>query len=223
MHSALFTHAVSTETADTTTHDYVIPSGISAGKLLILILTHDGQIASTTGLDSAGFTLFGQYDIGASAGGADIEVWYKITNGSETNSTYGTTVAEKTVTHTLLISNYEPHTLFQLSDFRENGVSSANPPNLSPTWGLRRTLWFVFIGGDIGNSSTWSIPTGYALIDTSKTGTASGDVATYLIYKRDRIASNDPPTVTLDQSMLYCALTIGIQPEHLAMIKKNPP
>lgn len=222
MPSAYFTHAVSTETSDTTTHDYLIPSGNAAGKLLILIITHDGQLVSVGGL--SGFTFFDQYDIGAGAGGADIEIWYKITDGTETNSTYTTTGSEKTVTHSLLVSDSDIDILFEVASHTENSVSSANPPNLAPSWGLKRNLWIVFIGGDVGDSSLWSTPDGYTLVDSSKTGTSPGDVATKLMYKGSYAVSEDPASITLDTTMNYRALTIGIHPNRIlkVLVKRNP-
>lgn len=222
MHAAYFTHAVSTETVDTTTHDYLIPTGNAAGKLLILIITHDGQLTAVENL--TGFTYFGQYDIGAGAGGGDIEVWYKITDGTEAAGTFTTSVGEKTVTHSLLVHDSETSILFQLANNGQNGVSTADPPNLAPSWGLKRTLWIVFIGGDIGDSSLWTVPSGYTLVDTSKTGTSVGDVATYLIYKSSYASSENPSTIILDTSMQYQSLTIGIHPERLlkVLIKRNP-
>lgn len=207
-----FTSAISTETSDTSTHDWTLPSGNSSGKLLVLIFFCDAQLVSVT--TPSGFTLHPvSLDVG-STGGAQGRIFYKTTDGSETSGTITTSGNEKSVTVSLLITGARTT---EFADARIGGTDqNPNPPSLSADNGADTILWIAVAGTSATseNANSWTLPTGYTAVQRGNSGTADAtDVQLAVAYKNATAGSENPGTFTIVASNQWMALTLAFEPE----------
>ena len=185
----------SEETVNTTTHDVLVPSGISAGNLLMLFSGIDGNAHSEPSI--SGWTNL-KWDPAASS--LTYAVWYKIADGSETNFTYTTSVAEQSVNRTWRITGAhassppETHTF----PFDSGSSSTIDFGALTPSWGSDDNLWICFGVLDGGRSVT-AYPTDFTDNQYTDQTLTGGNGAGLGICSRNLTAATlNPDTMTLD-------------------------
>lgn len=130
-----------------TEHSITLPSNISAGDLLLVFVrVHDfnepGGMSGWTRLDS-------RLSFNASA------IYYRVASGGET-----------AVTITTANSSRIAYVAYRISG--ANGVEgefadsdTLQPPEVTPTWGAAKTLWFTAVT-DRQSNYTFTAPTNYA-------------------------------------------------------------
>lgn len=200
--------AFDADTGDTTTHDATIPSGTASGDLLIMLagLYWPTDEPSVTGMPS-GWT---QLASDAETGKAKAEVWYKISDGTETDFTYGSDgVSTACKTRMLRITDW--HGTTPPEEAGTNGPFDAqpDPPSLTPSWGAEDTLWIVFASVDSGRFTAW--PTNYS--DNQHEDDFGSTFAGVASATRElNAASEDPGEFTTDNNGGWGAQTIAVRP-----------
>lgn len=208
-----FTSAISTQSSDTTTHNWTLPSGNAAGKLLVLFIMVDGITVTIN--TPTGFTRHSTatFDTGGGGGASQGALFYKITTGSESSSSITTTGSEKSVTISVLVTgsdNAEP----QFATIGFSTSSTPNPPNLTVSGGSDTILWMCgAVTSAAENATTWSIPSSYTVVQRGNSNTVdSTDVQFALCYREVTAASENPGTFTIGASNAHTAFTLAFVP-----------
>lgn len=204
----------SEETVDTTTHDVLLPAGISAGDRLILFSVWDGNTATQSGMP-AGWTKIAGL---AFAGGISCAVWEKINcTGFETNFTYTTSAAEQSANRTWRITGSH------LTQPAETGVdiagtaSSFNADDPVPSWGAADTLWAVFAAID-GSISVSSYPANYTSNQfTDNTGNTTAGVGLAVCSRNLNAIIDTPGNLVVSASTAYITYQFAIRPAAAAI------
>lgn len=216
-----FTSAVSKEATATTTHDWTLPSGNASGKLLLLFIAFDAQLAVIT--PPAGFTEFGTFDVG-STGGATGRAYYKITDGTEASGTWSTDSAEESVTISVLVSGWHGTTPPE-SDHSAGSSAAPDPPSFNPAgWDAEDTLWLASACTSAGeDTGTWTLPSGYTLVEKDHSTTTTSGVQLAVAYKNSNAASENPGTFGIAASNNWHCLTVAIRPGASATVPDLTP
>lgn len=195
----------STEQTDTNTHTVNLPSSISSGDLLIVFFSVDGNPSTTTW--PAGWTqLFSDIQ-----GSSDVfSAYYKIANGSEGASiSVSTSDAERSAHQSFRITGF---TGFPQSATAKGNSNNPNPPALSPSWGLKKTLWIAALGRSSGsNISVSSAPAGYGNLVTQAAAAAAAGTSQDTARQNLEVVTEDPGVFVLTSSQSWVAATVGIQ------------
>lgn len=221
--------ANSSETSDVDTHDVSLPGPVQVGDLIIVLFSCDGEVNTflTGGLaiQVAAVTLAGisfgllairvtAANIGSIGASFQVVTW----------SVFGMVVDpkfEKSAHHAYLIRGSASGVLgipdSPASNFigfsGANGVSvSADPPALSPGWGLNDTLWITCAVTD-QDAAFSADPASYGNSIENGTGGVSGTTGTRLRSLRRELAaeSEDPGSFT-NTNRNWIAATIGVRP-----------
>jgi hypothetical protein len=173
-----------TTTTNTLTHDITMPSGITAGDLLIVVFATDGNPTCT----AVGWTLLGQ--AGDGSGVCVGAVFWKVAAGGDT-CTIATTTMEQSSHVTLRITGGDTPT----GTSTGGSSTNSNPPShTSPRTGEDH-LWVATRQGDSTTVATVA-PSGYSNLQTiaaAGTGGASTNTAEKATTAN---ATEDPGTFT---------------------------
>ena len=188
-------------------HTVNLPAGIVAGDLLIVVFTTDETPAVT--FPGGWINLFDTIN-GVSV---RFTAEYRIADGGEGASIVVTTADNQMTSHTSYrISGY--------NGVPEVGVSatgadnSPNPPNLTPSWGLRSTLWLSIAGYDGGTKTVNAYPANYTDGRNDRANNAEGS-GTGSARREIGAVSDDPEVFTLSGVDDWVANTIAIAPAEL--------
>lgn len=205
------TTSESIEDTDTTTHNFVIPTGAAIGDLMVLKSSVDGT-ATISAMQSGWTKLF---EVSAGAGGTG-HAWWKKHDGSESNGTYTTSVAQKSVNLVSLVKANNWHGTTAPESADDGGYSSTttpDPPNLAPSWGLEDNLYIAMFAHD-ARGTTSVYPTNYDDNQTSVETAAGGGGCMLGFATRELGATSDNPgTFTVSFSESGVAATICIRPK----------
>lgn len=194
----------SSESAGTTTHDALIPTGTADGDLMIALVTLD---------KNAGINLpSGWTGISAAlvSGGIEVATWYRFAGASESDFTWTSTSADQSVTVILRITNWHGTTPPEAT--AATGTStSPDSPDLNPTgWAVEDTLWVSWFGVDNDNQAT-AFPTNFNdNQDTAHSG-GGGGCAYGRATRENAVASENPGAFTIGSEQ-WAATTIAIRP-----------
>lgn len=197
------------ETAASTSHPINLPSGIVAGKLLIVILT--SSAAPTISGWPAGWTSIGSGVLDISSGYGRIDVRYKIATGSETNFTLTSSSSTATSHNSYRIGAWHGITPPEASAIAFGSGTAPNPASLNPTgWGAEDTLWMALTGYNNSSAAT-SYPTNYSL-NQSNVGSASAFVRQAIAARNLNAASEDPGAFAIAAAGHWSAFTLAVRP-----------
>ena len=182
----------SEETADTTTHDVLVPASIAAGDLLLLLTSIQSNTVSqptVTGW-TALFWLNG-------AGNVSMGIWYKFASGSETDFTYTTSSSEKSANRTWRVTGAHDSSAPEVGVTGTDG-NSASPGGFSPTasWGADDNLFVDFVAANSTNPgfTVNQYPTNYANNQfEARTGVTAADAALAHATRNLNAASDSSP------------------------------
>lgn len=184
--------------ANTTSHAITMPSGITAGDLLLIVFSNDG--AGDAQINTGGWLRLGRAVNSTVVTGA---VFYKFAEGSDT-ATVTTSASEQSSHVVLRISGAGVPTATSA-----NGNSTnSNPPNIDMGTS-RNHLWVATRSGDSTVVASVA-PTSYTNLQTQAaagTGGASSNTAEYSTTS----ATEDPGTFT-SATEQWVSFTVGIPP-----------
>jgi hypothetical protein len=210
--------ATYSQNSSSTSHAVTLPTGISAGELLLMCFIRHDQGAITT---PSGWTLLASADVDEKDSAA---IFAKIASGSEgSTQTVAIDSSTRASAVTLLINGHRNGV-----SSSEIAVSSANqqtntlapdPPSLTPSWGSAENLWLAIGFCDFGSFTFGSYPSGYALgINTVQTGAGTGN-AVSVAGKLATGTSEDPGAFTISASARnWASFTLAIRPLASALL-----
>ncbi len=198
----IMSSSVTTNTSETTSHVFNMPSGIQSNDLLLIIVSvsSDATISSVT----SGWTLAGQTLAGFAVRGL---IYTKIATGGESFS-FTTNFAEQSASVCYRIQNA---TTVQLSSFVTNAVLSTttyDPSSLTITGGPRDALWFAALS-TLGDTSVTTWPTDYNnQLSASGINTTNG-ASVFVGSRFLNTSTQDPSSFTLGTGRPGVCVTIG--------------
>lgn len=201
----------SEETADTTTHDVLVPTGISAGHLLMLFVGIDGLTVTQPTVTGWTNLIFAN-----GAGSNSIGVWYKFAAGGETDFTYTSSVSERSSNLTWRVTGAYASAPPEVSSGGPDGfISSADFASVTTSWGSDDNLFVVFVGAD-STSPGFTVntyPTNYTDNQfTDKTGNTAGDAGVAVASRNLTASTDDPGNLVLANAVNLTGRTIVIRP-----------
>jgi hypothetical protein len=205
-----------------TSHAVTLPTGISAGDLLLICFVRHDQGAITT---PSGWTLLASADIDEKDSTA---IFGKIASGSEGSTQIITIDGPKRASAITLLINGHRNGL----STSEIAVSSANqqtntlapdPPSLTPSWGSTENLWLAIGFCENGSFTFGSYPSGFALgVNTVQTGVGTGN-AVSVAGKLATGTSEDPGAFTISaSSRKWATFTLAIRPLETKIVTADP-
>lgn len=193
-----------TTTVDTTSHAITMPTGITAGDLLVIIFSVDGS--PTCSISSGGWTKIGQASNGSIVTGA---VFAKIAAGSDT-ATVTTSAAEQSshVTYRILTGGGN----IWLNGLASNGSSTnSNPPAHFAGGNPGTTADYLWIATRSGDSTVTGLaPANYTSPQTQAASGTSG-ASTNTAQRALTAQSEDPGTFTSTTEQ-WVSWTLAIGP-----------
>jgi len=187
-----------TSTTDTTSHSITMPTGITAGNLLICIFSVDGAPTFTA---SSGWTQLGQARYSTVVTQA---IFYKVAVGGDT-LTITTSVAEQSSHIVLRIAGAGS----TITGTPANGSSTNSNPPSHNAGSSQKYLWVATRGGDSTIVPT-AIPTNYSSW-TQYAAAGTGGASTSTATRQYEITTEDPGTWTVATEEWVC-WTLAIPP-----------
>lgn len=202
--------ATATDIVNDTNHNINLPTGISAGDLLIAV--HVGSATDATPNSAlTGWTLLRERLIASNAG--HMVAFYKIASGSEGSTAIITTdLAEDSASCVYRITGWHGTTPPEASTGATSASSTTpDPDTVTPSWGAEDNL-FIAVGDGDGNRTVTVYPTNYGSNNlTASSGTAGGG-ACGLATRNLNATSDDPGTFTVTTAGTVAAFTIVVRP-----------
>lgn len=203
--------ATSTYHADSEldSHPVTLPTGITAGDLLLLFLTLPRMAGSNIDLPSGWSSLYADnYATGSSY--TKVRGIYKTASGSEGGTvTVATPGLARFASVGLRISGWQGTP--EAGTAAKAASANPNPPSLSPSWGSDKTLWLAVAHSSAADAVS-SYPSSYTDGLTIYTGVFNEYHARATAARRELEASSDDPgTFTLAQSVDWVANTVAVR------------
>ena len=183
-----------------------LPTGITAGELIVIVITTDNTGAVTFTPPSGFSAISGAASSSTVCDGA---AFYKIANGTETGTITCTVSTSCTNSYATAYRVTSWHGAAAPEAAATTGTSTTpDPPSLSPSWGSAETLWIAAFGKRASAGLT-SYPTNYSTDQVSGT---INNVRTAMATRQNSAASEDPGVYTIGSSVGWHAITIGVRP-----------
>jgi hypothetical protein len=180
-----------------------LPSGISAGDLLIITIQVPQGVPQTITWPSGWTQLYNQANGGNNVQGAAA---YRVADGSEGSTMTITLSGSSTVASVAFrITGHDSAIAPQAGTVATGTSSTPNPPSLTPTGGAKDYLWIVCCASDTADVT--AAPTNYS--NFTQPG-ALPDIGT--AERLLNAASEDPGTFTIAASDEWVANTIAVHP-----------
>ena len=208
---AVATVNYSEETVGTTTHDVLLPTGISAGDLLLLFMGIDGN-PTISGMPGGWNNI-----MSATTTTLRGEAWYKFAVGGESDFAYTSSARERSVNRTWRVTGAHASSAPEFSATQPTGsATSANFPTATPSWGAEDSLWVCFAALD-GSISATGYPTNFT--DNQFTDESGGGVdgaGVGICSQNLNAASLNPDSMTFSASSDFAIRTFVIRPAAVA-------
>lgn len=185
----------SSVSVNSTSHTVRLPSGVSAGDMLVILWTdHLNGTAADSAATPSGWTRIFNGSFHTSKHKA--YGWYKISNGTETSVSVTTTSSEKSAHISYIIKNgtFDGVPVGTIS----SNLSTANPPSLTSGFGSVKTKWIASSHSDDLSGSSSVAPSGFTF-----------DLSMNLLRPTIRSASVDSTIATLDPGVFGGTISEG--------------
>lgn len=187
--------------AGSTSHPVTLPSGVTAGDLLVVWF---GFRSNPTATGSAGWTKLGQASLSTTISFA---VFYKVATGSDA-LTITTTTSQRSTHESYRITGASGTVAFSAASSAV--AANPNPPSLTPAGGAKDYLWFASATATAGTTSASAAPTNYTNLTNQVSGSGTG-CAVYIAERNLNATSEDPGAFTA-ASTSYVAYTLAVEP-----------
>jgi hypothetical protein len=200
------------ETADSTSHTIDLPATIAAGQVLLITISSDGNPTITWDNSSAGtWTTVTSVDATA----CRLYAFHKTADGTEDGATltFTTSASERLNSSVFLISGASGNIEVQ-SGFDATGTDwpADHITTLTPTWGVKKTLWFSVAAHDVSGATIFGEPPNYLNTGNVANGATSADAPLLWAYRKADVDSEQPAGFTLSTTRPWAALTIAVEP-----------
>lgn len=197
-----------TSAVDTTSHSITLPSGISAGDLLIVVFSVDGAptVSVNTGVSGSNWNKLGQDSNSTTVTGA---IFWKVAEGSDA-LTLTTSSAEQSTHICFRITGVMPG-LTDISGTSANGSSTnGNPPDHTPPNGTQNYLSIATLSTDAQVVATAA---GASYVNlTTQTAAGANGASTSVADRTLSGASSENPSPFTNTSEQWVCWTILIGP-----------
>lgn len=189
-----------------------MPATVDAGDLLFAFVSV--RNAGTWNTIPTGWVKIVEQAGGGSVG--ETSVFYKIADGSEdgTTPTWITSVGTSGAWQVVKVTGWHGTTPPEVGTPSSGDASSANPPNLAPSFASEDILWIVVAGHSAASAAAFTAaPTNYT--GFANNGASSGGAACSIASAARQLnaASEDPGTFTAGGSNRWWAsVTIAVRP-----------
>jgi hypothetical protein len=191
-------------------HAVAMPAAVSAGDLLLCIFTSHAFATVTT---PAGWT-----SIGTTLNGTVVRTsrYAKRADGTEGGTTvdFQTSVMETAVAHVYRITGWFDDGVLTnaIGDAAVVGTGlSPDPPALTPTWAVAKTLWIAAYGAE-NLGVTAGYPAGYTNGRYDESGGVVGRASMASARRESAVATEDPGPFTNNADQAWVGVTIAIRP-----------
>ena len=200
----------STFGTNTTAHAVTMPSSVSAGDLLLMLVTSDGSANQTT---PSGWTaLFLNQRSGTAV---TFSAFTKVATGTEGGTTVNvaTSATEQAAAQVYRITSWYGNLSGVVTSASATGTNaSPNPASLTPSWGAGNTLWIATHAADHNSTrSTTAYPANYTNGLHTQSNTGSSAVHVSSARRAQNAATEDPGTFTMSASDDWVARTIAVR------------
>ena len=191
----------STAGVNTTSHPITLPSGISAGNLLLVVFSSDGSptIGIDTGASGNNWQTIGPSASGANETGA---VFWKVAEGSDA------------LTVTTSNSEQSSHISFRITgadtvtgSVTNSSSTNSNPPSHTTTMPSQDILWIATRTGDDVTVAT-AAPANYGNLQTITATAAAG--ASTNTAERELAATTEDPGVFTSTNEQWACFTLAV-------------
>jgi hypothetical protein len=199
--------ATTSDGTSTTNHVHNLPTGISAGDLLIACHA-GGAVDSTPNTAATGWTLILELSFSATVHAACLK---KVATGSEgATVTITTDLAETTNGVALRITGHNSGTTAVSAGVGAN-TTTPDPDALTPPWGSADTLWIAVVGVDAATRHVSGYPAN--MPDNNLSPTNAGDSDIGLATVASTASSFDPNAFAITGGTINTAtFTIAVAP-----------
>jgi hypothetical protein len=201
---ALVLESHNLNTSATSNHSVNLPSGITAGELLI------GVICAPQGNSfvwPAGWTRFQDQNEG---GNLDLSIAWKLATGSETSPITVTSGGSQTsIAWCGRFTNALTTAAPNVAQGR-NTSGQPNPPSLTKTGASEKVLWFTFVTRNLSAAPT-TYPANYTLHNLHVPGTAAHGLS--MAARELQAVTEDPGAYAYPTTSRWVAFTVGIRPK----------
>lgn len=194
----------SVEASAVTTHDVTVPSGITAGDELLLLIAFGGVVTADP-------TVSGWTKVAGVPATNMVYAYRKVASGGESNFTYTTTTSVTSANRCLRIS--DAATTAPEADINSGNASHPNSPNLDPAgWGAEDTLWLSWVNWADATDSLSAYPTSYSGNQFTSYPWVSG-LGVALSTRNLNASAENPGAYTLTGAAdSWESLTIAVRP-----------
>jgi hypothetical protein len=200
--------------ANATTHTVNLPSGISAGDLLVIFWSNDGTATASITTPASGWTtLVDALDANASTPTTHLYVWYRVADGGEGSTITVTTTAGEGSAYTAyrITGHNVPTDPPEYTGANPASSANPNPPSETASWGSADNLWIVGYGWD-ANVAHNAYPANYTSNQLTSRWANTGGSGIASATREVATATEDPGTATLASSEQWAAVTVVIRP-----------
>lgn len=185
----------------TTSHTIPQPSGVVAGNLLISVIALNINLAITY---PAGWTKFHE----RTGANISIAMGWRIATGSDTGN-ITTPSNSRSAMATYRITGASATIPPEGTSAVQSSTATPDPPSLTPTFGLKNTLWLAAVSTN-QNASPTGYPTNYSLNQVPFG--SSPDIAVAVAGRQFQGTSENPGTFTYAAAANSIPATIAISP-----------
>lgn len=188
--------------AGSTSHPITLPTGVTAGDLLLVIFGVRSNPTVSVG-SGTGWTKLGQQ---SQATAQTTAIFYKIATGSDA-LTLSTTTSQRSTAGTYRITGASG-----VVEGAGAGATSTNPdtPNLTPAGGAKDYLWISTSSIVIGTVSASAAPASYTNLTNYPSGAGTG--ISLCIAERGLNATSENPGAFTAASTTWAGYTLAISP-----------
>jgi hypothetical protein len=203
-----YSRTTGSSTGDTTAHTITLPGTITAGQILLLVVSIDGD-PTTISFDTTGV---GSWTTLYSTTGANLAraALWKVADGTEDGLTLTLNlgVTQQAAWHIFLASSA------QSVEYTASGATSSSTVTyttaLTPTWGSADTLW-IAATHFVDTPTVTAYSSGYS--DGTRTvSTGADNTSIFSQTLQSTSATETPGTATLSASKLYVNYVFAIRP-----------
>lgn len=189
-----------------------MPATVNSGDLLIALISQRNPSTFTAGMPS-GWTAFFSQQGGGTVGYQ--RGFYKIADGTEGGGTATWTASTTTsaIWQVIRVTGWHGTTPPEVAT-ASGDATNANPPSLTPSWGVDDTLFITTAGNAATDETTGftAAPTNYGALQSN--GASSGGATINIATSTRQLAasSDDPGAFTPNSNRYWTSATIAIQP-----------
>lgn len=202
--------ANSRTSANETSHTISLPTGITSGNLLLMMVVIDGLSVGWSW--PSGWTQLALVETDL-VDDITTGVAYRVADGSEGSTVTGSTSVAETSAHSVLriTGAISPASQEPTLSGAQGTANSPDPPNHTPGGGAQDYLWVAWYGADAANAVN-SYPTDYTAGAYRASNAGSNNVSQAWAYRELNASSENPGAYSIASSEQYRAYTIAVWP-----------